>query len=174
MLQNTRKSFTRYNTAPGFTLIELIIVVSVILVIVGITLANYNNFSEQKKLDQDAAGLVDVLEMAKKRTMAGDDKCSSGPFNGYYLNVTSNSYELKICCHSTNCLSQNQSIKIYNLQSTNNSSASLIYFAPLTGHLYNNATITIIIENKIINKCKRIIISEDGVIEEGASQYVCP
>ena len=51
----------------GFTLIELIVVISIILIFLGLSLPRYNDFSSQLKLRNEAKKLIDVLELAKKR-----------------------------------------------------------------------------------------------------------
>ena len=57
---------------PCFTLIELLIVISVILLFSGLSLAAYNNFNEEKKLEAETRKFVEVLELAKKKVISGD------------------------------------------------------------------------------------------------------
>lgn len=147
----------------SFTLIELLIVISVIFLISGISLAFYNQFNEQKKLEIETEKLVDVLELAKKKTSSaeiGNYTCTN--FSGYQVNITALSYKLILCC-SADC-SVNYLIQSYNL--TNNiiiiDGLGSVQFKPLTAGVVG--TNTIILKNSTINKCQQISISSAGVI----------
>jgi len=56
----------------SFTLIELLIVVTVIGLFSGLSIAYYNNFTNEKKLEAGADQVYNVLELAKKKTSSGD------------------------------------------------------------------------------------------------------
>ncbi len=165
----------KHGVQKAFTLIELIIVVSIITIILGISLAKYNDFTEKKKLDQDADKLVDVLETARKKAMAGDLSGKTCPdFQGYRVDVSASSSVLNLCC-KRGCTTSFQ-LSTYTLQGTN--SVTLpnknIWFVPLTGQQLGGAGDQIInIKNKIIKKCMDINISQEGVIEEADSQISC-
>lgn len=158
----------------AFSLIELIIVITIVGILIGIFLANYRYFSEQKKLDKDVTALVDMLEMAKNKTVAGDkaydDACAN--FNGYGVIAINNSFSLNLCCNAT-CEGNATQKSNYLLETTNTiESPEDIWFAPVTGtQLGNPGSKTITIKNQFINRCKDVTISQDGLIEEGENQY---
>lgn len=66
------------NRDKSFTLIELIIVVAITILLSGLGLAAYNNFTQEKKLDSDVQKFTDVLELARKKAQSGDaTECGS-------------------------------------------------------------------------------------------------
>src|SRR3990167_11393660 len=87
----------------GFSLIELIIVISIIIIFSGFSLAAYNNFNEDRRLDEEASKLVDVFNLAAKKSAAGeiDSVYCTGIFHGYItkLSPQTNSYSLAQCCN---------------------------------------------------------------------------
>lgn len=87
----------------GYTLVELIIVITIILLFSGLLLPQYNNYIEQSKLKTGAQKLADVLSLAKKKTMAKDtiNTCVNN-FTGYQVMLDQNQYVLYYCC-AGNC-----------------------------------------------------------------------
>lgn len=152
----------------SFTIIETIIVVMVIGVMSALTLAKYNDFTENNKLNSDAGKLVDVLELARKRTVSGEIPTSvtCNAFNGYgIINIDTTSYKLQLCCDFT--CSTVQDLNIYKLETTNFLTANPnIKFAPLTGRLHLPETLTLTIKNNIINQCISIEITYTGLITQ--------
>ncbi|MFN4212441.1 MAG: Tfp pilus assembly protein FimT/FimU [Microgenomates group bacterium] len=156
----------------SFTLIELLLVITIISLGIGTGLAMYNSFTEEKKLEMETQKLVDVLELAKKKASSGDIgsyDCSN--FSGYRVNIQSLSYQLLLCC-SQSC-TPNYLIQNYNFQ-TNISAiigTGFIQFKPLTAAL--TSPVTIQIKNLTINKCRQINISVSGVIESITNSIGC-
>lgn len=87
-------------TKKGFTLIELVISVSIILLFSGITLAFFNDFTEDKKLDAEADKLINTLELARSKAINSDASvaCTSGSIKGYKVKITVSNYTLSIHC----------------------------------------------------------------------------
>ncbi len=145
----------------GFTLIEFLVVISIMAIFTGIGLAQYNTYTEQLKLKNEAKKLVDVLELAKKKSMSADLVGSCDDFTGYRLTISSDSYSLSFGCASVYSLVQN-----YNL-STNVTAiigTGDFNFPPLMAN--PNFTITSIqIKNSSISKCVTISISSIGLVE---------
>ncbi len=86
----------------GFTLIEIIIVISIIAVLGGTGMASYSRLTNQKKLDSETSKLLDVLQLTKQKALSVDNKelCpATKPYvGGYQLRVVSNMYELFVAC----------------------------------------------------------------------------
>lgn len=164
----------RVKLSKAFSLIELIIVVAIIGVLIGTFLANYRYFTEQKKLDKDVTALVDMLEIAKKKTVSGDlaYDASCANFNGYGVIALSDSFSLNLCCNTT-CGGNATQKNSYILEPTNLIKSPInVWFAPVTGtQLGNPGNQIITIKNQLINRCKNVTVSQDGLIEEGESQY---
>ncbi len=147
----------------SFTLIEPLIAISVTLIFLGVSLVQYNNYTEQVRLKNDGKKLLDVIELAKKKALFSDlqDKnCSN--FTGYRLTLNTNNYSLIFCCNSicstnTNTYNFNTNISIF-------SGSGNLDFPPLMRG--SNITINSVqLKNSAINKCLNISISAIGIVE---------
>ena len=150
--------------SKSFTLIELLVTTTIILIFGGLSLAYYNNFTQEKNLKSEALKLVNILEIAKKKANSGDlsGLTCNGGFNAYQVNVTSSGYSLWLRCGGN---SVSPAVFSYGFPSSNN-----ISIISGTGN-YNfrelNLTSTagtIQIRNSNIGKCLTITISSSGVI----------
>ncbi|MBI2641608.1 prepilin-type N-terminal cleavage/methylation domain-containing protein, partial [Candidatus Roizmanbacteria bacterium] len=148
----------------GFTIIETVVVLTIISVISGLSLASYNSFQQQKKVQQQSTQVVDVLELAKAKSLASDlsgpGACDIDDFEGYQVNISSTtSYTLERCCDGA-CAN----VQLYRLPSglTFNDVGKQILFQPLTG---GTAGTTVAVKNAS-NTCAPIGISSTGVIDE--------
>lgn len=150
----------------SFTLIELLVVISIMLIFIGSILAQYNTFTQQTKLKNDAKKLVDVLELAKKKAVSADlqDKTCTN-FTGYRVSLIASGYSLIFCC-DPGC-STPTNVNTYTFNNTN------ITILLGTGNydfppLMNNpifADDTIQLKNSVIDKCVNISISAIGIVE---------
>lgn len=87
----------------GFTLIEIIISISIITLLSGMAIVQYDNLSEQKKLDYETKRFVDALELAKVKANSSDSSLCSGAaitpeVQGYAVNLTVTNYQLMPHC----------------------------------------------------------------------------
>ncbi|MBI2049776.1 prepilin-type N-terminal cleavage/methylation domain-containing protein [Candidatus Roizmanbacteria bacterium] len=177
---------TKKNNISGFTLIELLVVISLIILFSGLSLAAYNNFNEERKLDEEASKLVDVLSLAGKKSAAGETDSSycTGTFHGYItkLNPQANSYRLAQCCNIAdpeNCKdSQNTKlVQTYSLASNYVVTVSPpgninILFRVLGRGTNLSGKTTITIENTKVNKCIDIDIERSGLVTSKV-RYAC-
>lgn len=154
----------------GFTLVELLVVISISLVFLGLSLPRYNDSASQLKLKSEGKKLVDVLELAKKKTLSADlfDKnCAS--FTGYRITIASGSYSLLFGCASVYSTVQSYSLttNMTTIIGTGNYN-----FSPLminSGFISN----TIRLKNSAISKCVNIFISPIGIIELSETLISC-
>ncbi len=152
----------------SFTLIESLVIVAIIIIFTGFSLAYYNNFTEEKKLETEVKKLVDVLELAKKKASAGDLYTPCSDFRGYQVTVISSSYSLQFCCGD----SCGTAIQTYNFPTNIISTTSkTVIFNPLSAKTTENSTITV--KNTSLSKCVDLTIAASGLITEGA-KYSCP
>ncbi len=185
---NFQFSIFNFQLKKAYTLIELLITISIIIIFSGISIAYYNNFTEEKKLENETQKLVDVLDLAKKKAAGAEDSSlcpnSGGPFGsqygytGYRVNIFSNSYSLSRCCTTatSNSCAQPQLINTYNNIPSNitfTSSQSNIQFKQLTSVINSSTLITITVRNTNLNKCRQITISPSGVIETTTNSTGC-
>lgn len=154
----------------SFTLIELIITISIITLFTLITLPRFNTYNQQQKLKNETIKLIDVIELAKKKAFASDlydQNCSE--FNGYRLTLNNNSYILKFTCAGAY-----QDIQTYNLQSNISVITGTGNFDfPALGANTNLSINSIRLKNSIINQCLDISISTIGIISVNNNLIGC-
>ncbi len=73
----------------GFTLIELMLVVSILALLTGGGLVAFTGFREQRLALREAKKVVDELRLAQRRAIAGDKpaECGNFPMQGYKVSL---------------------------------------------------------------------------------------
>ncbi len=156
----------------AFSLIEIIIILTIILLTTSFSLAYYHSYNQELILKNQAKKLVDVFELTKKKAESSELILENGNycqnFNGYRLKIYSNYYQLFYICENTENLviSENFQSKII-LTSGN----QILDFLPLNKQIFNNLTFTL--KNQNINKCIDIHINEVGVLDISDNLYSC-
>ncbi len=153
------------HVAWGFTLIEILVVTTVIMIFSGMSLAYYNKLTADRDLQRSTEAVVNVLELAKKRAQAADLFATCTTYTGYrLLYVSTTSYRLQFCCEVA-CGTPSD-VQTYTLESGNTftSNFSNVRFVPLTGASSAASPSTIIISNS--SSCRRICISTSGAISQ--------
>ncbi len=89
----------------SFSLIELIIVVVLIVMLSGWTIAHFNTLTAEEELSKEAKRFTDILDLARKKTLSGDSSmCLSVPqpkSSGFNVSITDeNSYQLVPNCEA--------------------------------------------------------------------------
>lgn len=76
---------------PGFTLIELIVVIAIIGLLFTLGLASYNNFNRKQLLTQSANTIKNDLRFIQSKAMSGekDAVCGTSSLESWLLIVTS-------------------------------------------------------------------------------------
>ncbi len=147
----------------GYALIEILIVLSIIVLFSALSLAYYRGFDEQKKLDAETKQLIDILNLASKKSSSADlpPDLSCSNFLGYQvISMTTTTYTLRI-----NCGGGYTDIQSYTLRT------SLTFSGPLAAVLFNPITAeanssTFTLTNTVTNKCIYIQINPVGTVEE--------
>jgi len=153
----------------AFTFIELLIVVTIMIIFSVLLLASYNNFTERKRLEAEGKKIVDVLELAKKKSISRDLSPDSdficAEFGGYSVDFfSSTSYRLIYHCEAVE-----STVKYYVLdKNLTVSPVEEIQFNPYLGVTNEAGSIIIILANSLTDKCVNITIYTSGVIEEGS------
>ncbi len=163
----------------AFTLIELLIVTTIILLFSGLVLAQYNNFTQQQNLRTEAQKLANMLELARKKTLSKEIITScSGAFNGYKLTINSNNYMLSYCTTS-NCNCTTTDIPFtYNIPSGTPvtflpSPVTSIQFLPSFQGTDLTGTLSIQIKNTSINQCVQLSVSKIGIVTYDSTLTSC-
>lgn len=87
--------------APGFTIIELVVVVGILAVVAGGVIANYNNFNESQRIRQAALTLKTNLRLAQTNAIAGNKP--TAPYTcaelvSYVVAFSPTSYSIQAKC----------------------------------------------------------------------------
>lgn len=162
----------------SFTLIEILVVVTIIVLFSGYSIVTYSNFTQQKILEKEASVLVDVLSLARGKAHVSEINavCSgSDEFGGYRVEINGANYNFKQCCRDIN--TKNISFCGSNIQFYNfNSSVSKISGDPTVDFypLAAGATETTIrLKSNSVSKCLDIAITATGVITVDNIPFSC-
>ena len=86
----------------GYTLIELMVVITISLIIMAMGIASFSQFNKRQKVKVAADDIVSRLRLAQKLATAGSYSGCAGVFDGTQFSVTSgNSYKIEIICGGT-------------------------------------------------------------------------
>jgi prepilin-type N-terminal cleavage/methylation domain-containing protein len=89
------------NRKSGFTLIELIVAISITLILVWQGLVKYGDFNRKQQVRQSALDFVSILRGVQNKAVTGERPVSCDPFGGYRI-VTSggtNTYQSGPVCN---------------------------------------------------------------------------
>ena len=157
------------NNSKGFTLIELIVVIFIISLFAGLSIANYGSFNEEKKLDDEVKRLSATLYIARSKASSADaDPAVCDDFRGYWVRLDTSSPSSYIS--ERDCQGTYDSTQTHTLTPnvTLSSSTSDIFFKPLNAGTNLSSNLTIKVKNNKIqpNKCINIIIQPSGIFSE--------
>ncbi|MBI5019119.1 prepilin-type N-terminal cleavage/methylation domain-containing protein [Candidatus Gottesmanbacteria bacterium] len=84
----------------GFTLVELLIVISILIIMLGAGLATFNSFNRRERLKQTALTLKSTLRLAQTKAISVE-KPTSGctSFTGMYVSFTATTYSIGHQCN---------------------------------------------------------------------------
>lgn len=90
----------------GFTLLELLVVVSILVLLFGVGIASFNTFNRRERLKQAALNFKSTLRFAQTRAISAEKPAScvtnNSTFVGIRIEFTSNSYTVKHVCSDGN------------------------------------------------------------------------
>lgn len=154
----------------GYSLIELMVVLSIASLMIGLGLARYYYYNEEIKLKSDARKLIEVIDIAKKKTTAADLFAPCSNFSGYRITTTTNNYSLFFCCSSLCTTTVNSYPLATNVSII--SGIGDIDFPPLMRSI--NITInTIRLKNSTINQCLDIFLTPIGLVNLDETMVSC-
>lgn len=147
----------------GFTLIELIVVISVAAVISVIGIAAFVSYNQTQLLNTAASDIANMFNLAKSRAASGvkPTTCSSSQsLNGYQIliNITNRTYELNAICSPAASLIVRNTLPNPIIFSSADPTTYL--FQVLTGGLSANGARTIVLSG--FGKTKTITVDSLG------------
>jgi len=133
----------------GFTLIELMVTISIAAVLGTLSIAGFNTFNQSQMLRTSADDVVTMLNLAKSRAQSQikiGASCASNPLEGYRVDISiaGGSYTLSSVCGTPNSL-QAKSLP-QNIEFDSASPASF-FFPVLSGGTSLGASGQIVISN---------------------------
>lgn len=106
----------------GFTLIEMLVSVGVLLVITGGGIAAYLNFSTKEKVLQSGRDVIFLARAAQKKARVGDKPATCTRLLGYEMQLVSNTIiALRAVCSNGNFETQRKTLPTGITLSTGNS-----------------------------------------------------
>lgn len=161
------------NTSRSFSLIELVIVVTFMLLFVGFTMGYYGQFTEQKKLENVTKKIGTILNLARAKTISGDSSlcgyspASSAKVTQYSLDVVNGGkYILQPAC----LVGTPTPIFYYTDSHIAFPTPTFsVAFSPLTG---NTQCSYIYVQNTVLGgatgTCRYVKITQTGLVSENS------
>jgi len=90
-------------SCPGFTLLELLVTITIITLVFSIGLTQYNRFNRRQILVKAKDQLISDLRLTQSRALSGEKPigCNTTPLSGHKLDFTSDSsYQIVAVCSS--------------------------------------------------------------------------
>lgn len=89
-----------FGTNKGFSLIELLVVVIVIISITGFSISNYTAFIDTQRLKQGGKTFVNDLRFIQNRAMSSikSRECGESPLIAYRISFSQNTYSYASVC----------------------------------------------------------------------------
>ncbi len=86
----------------GFTLIELMVVIGIIILLSTGGMAAYNQFNNRQRVRNEGAALTDLLRHAQSLTLSGEKPqtgvCTTAALDGYQVRVAGNQLIMEAVC----------------------------------------------------------------------------
>ena len=165
----------------GFSFLELLIVISIMILFSTLSVGGYTAFNESKKIDSGTNELISTIELAKKKSRAGDKSgivlagvdqsaCDLDGYKVTLLSASSYALQASMCANvSPSCTLGPGCTDITIASFLTAPSMSL---TPTTGSVEFRASgvavsgiSSIIVTNTKNNKCNTITINGAGIVE---------
>ncbi len=128
--------------AEGFTIIELLVTIGIVLLLSGGVVAAFNNFNESQRVKQSAITLKSNLRYSQNKAISGS-KPTSGctTLGGYRVSFTASTYSMQAVCDGA-LVGDATSVTLPS-GVTFNPIPSPFTFTVLTGRISQDTTITV-------------------------------
>jgi len=173
--------FENHIKEKGFTLVEMIVALTIILLFAGTSFFVYKNISRDKTFETDIELFNSILNKARERAIARDISpanlanvdCTN--FVGYNIVLDSNdstAHEQIVCGPTPADIIDINTYTFQNINLTNFGSNLNISFTYPRGELSPTINSPIIIQNSTASRCVNVTINSIGPINFG-DEYDC-
>ncbi len=90
-----------HHLRQGFTLVEIMVVISLMAILAGTGIAGYRNSARKQAVEVAAQKLISALRKAQVNAAAGVKEGCAGTLTGWQVNVSANSYTIEGLCGVT-------------------------------------------------------------------------
>jgi prepilin-type N-terminal cleavage/methylation domain-containing protein len=166
--RKTRRMFVKIRI-KGFTLIELIVTVTISLLLAGFGLVKYGDFNKKQEIEQGALDFVSALRNVQNKASTGKSSCPSGfDLIKYQVQTSAGSgqYQFRYEC-SDKVVPWHSSwfMGFLNSKRVSFSSANDVYFDAIYGTLGAGSSSSVIIRHNVTGETRTINIGGAGSIE---------
>lgn len=138
-----------HNSEKGFSLLEMIIVLSVLTILATIGIASFSSGSKTASMETASSDVVSVFQLARSRAISqvkpDDVMVCNGELLGYEVDIDTNTneYALKVACGSRENSNVIVNKVLPNNVTFNSSSQTSFFFPILTGNVEGSGVVTI-------------------------------
>lgn len=152
------------NKYAGYTLIELLITVTITTILITIGVTAYGRAAEIQAIKSDSETILGLLTSAQKAATSGKADCVTlyGRYLGETLTTSSNSPTITI---TSTCESGSGAVETYTLSRFNSVSSSSILFRPLNQGIDTGASSSLNLDFTINNDTYRFLVEQSGTIK---------
>ena len=144
----------------AYTLIELLVGISIISIIFSVGFASYRDFSRRQALTGITKAIVSDLRLIQQKSLSGEKPSSCTTLSGYQLDITSTTtYNLVADC-STNVVVKTVDLTEAGVTISSNTDPIIFKVLGQGTNLTSEATITI--TNPKMNKSSSVIVGIGG------------
>ncbi|MBW7960441.1 type II secretion system protein [Patescibacteria group bacterium] len=152
----------------GFTFIELLVMISIVLLVTGGSIAYYSTFNQHVKLKAEAKKFSDLISLAYKKAESSELIPTSGTpytycndFKGYQVDLNEDKYSLEYLCG--NAVTTLYSYQLPDSIRYIGSDYSFVF--PPTARNIDITQDTVTLKNSLINQCIDITITSNGITQ---------
>lgn len=148
----------------GYTLIELLITVTILTILVTTGVTAYGRAAEIQAIKSDTEKIIEVITRAQKTATSGKVDCTEtfGPYLGERLTTSIGSRSITV---TSTCQNGNGETHNYDLNSFTFATANTIIFRPLNQGINTGATSTQNLDFTNGNATYRIEIERSGTLK---------
>lgn len=147
----------------GYTLIEILVVVSIMSILFTVGYANYRDFARRQALTASARQMKSNISLAREKAATGEKPEGCTTLLGYNIRFSEDGYSLEAVCSGTTI-----SIKTVSLSSNVGSSVpstNPIFFKVLSKGTSLSEDATITLTQSESGKTENVVITPEGEVK---------